>query len=60
VVHVRSLVIDVLSPEQLRRLGLVADHNLFVQFNLNSAHLMHQVFAQVIWSAARSGSSSET
>jgi hypothetical protein len=26
--HVRSLVIDVLSPEQLRRLGLVADRNL--------------------------------
>jgi DNA-binding MarR family transcriptional regulator len=25
VAHVRSLVIDVLSPEQLRRLGLVAD-----------------------------------
>ena len=25
VVHVRSLVIDVLSPEQLRRLGLTAD-----------------------------------
>ena len=26
VAHVRSLVIDVLSPEQLRRLGLAADH----------------------------------
>ena len=26
VAHVRSLVIDVLSPEQLRRLGLTADH----------------------------------
>jgi hypothetical protein len=25
VAHVRSLVIDVLSPEQLRRLGLTAD-----------------------------------
>jgi hypothetical protein len=25
VAHVRSLVIDVISPEQLRRLGLVAD-----------------------------------
>jgi hypothetical protein len=25
VAHVRSLVIDVLAPEQLRRLGLVAD-----------------------------------
>ena len=25
VAHVRSLVIDVLSPEQLRRLGLAAD-----------------------------------
>jgi len=28
VAHVRSLVIDVLSPEQLRRLGLDADRNL--------------------------------
>jgi hypothetical protein len=43
VVHVRSLVIDVLSPEQLRRLGLVADHNLFVQFNLNFNDLIRQV-----------------
>jgi hypothetical protein len=25
VAHVRSLVIDVLSPEQLRRMGLAAD-----------------------------------
>jgi hypothetical protein len=25
VAHVRSLVVDVLSPEQLRRLGLTAD-----------------------------------
>jgi hypothetical protein len=43
VARVRSLVIDVLSPEQLRRLGLVADHNLFVQFNLNFNDLIRQV-----------------
>jgi hypothetical protein len=43
VARVRSLVIDVLSPEQLRRLGLVADRNLFVRLNLNSNNLIRQV-----------------